>query len=222
MIRRATIFPCAAVFLAAWTCLLLGSCSSQVGDTLSSGPEVDDEGAMTRPAEDPVEDCGELIERVSSELGGLSVELDRGAMRWQLTYRPAELVACSKLGEDGMIPGGGNEADLFVLSVRSTERSTDALQALERMRASLADAGEAISVEKIGAREVACGFVHFEPGAGIMPEFTALLGFDHAQDGADRTVIVRDTERSLGGDLVFKFPEGHFARYTSWTSAPRS
>jgi hypothetical protein len=190
------------------------------GSAQLSGHEVESGSASqglfgffhSRP--DPVKDCKALGQWLATHGKDLTAEVERPGFIAKLEYRPAACLACME-DHDALFADSTfirrvsplRTTELYVLKIFVGKAGSDSLY-LELSESLLPDL-----VEVVGTDTVPCAFMHVEAMPSMMHYRSALIGFDRPQDGKDRSVVLRDSKRQFGGDLVFGLPKGGVSHY---------
>jgi hypothetical protein len=161
-----------------------------------------------------VQDCEELGEWLSEHGALLTAKEERPGLTVELQYRPAACAACAE-DRDGRFEDPAlrkrvmelKGAELYVLHWSVSSTAPDSLSSLwnEGLQEDL--------FEVVGLDTLPCAFMHMEAMPAMLPYRSALIGFDRVQDGKDRRILLRDSGKRLGGDIILEFIEGGLQRY---------
>ena len=203
------------VVAAGWSAQGCGVEGLQKGEARRLDVQGRDGAVVWEEKEEPaVRDCASMElwwERYGEEL---SVVVDRPGWVISLQYRPAERIACKEFTNGWGRPEFHDRAEVL----RATEHYVLRLLPKKKRPGGfddplLPDDGWPETLEVIGEDTVPSAFSHVEAMPSSLPYRSVLLGFDRPQDGADRSVVLRDEEGLWGGDVVFRWRPGAFLRY---------
>jgi hypothetical protein len=163
----------------------------------------------------PIQNCHELGQWLAKHDKDLVATFERPGLTGELQYRPAACLACMEKRDAAFSDSAFlkridqlKATELYVLRIVAGKVSDSTqIELSENMASSF--------VEVVGRDTFPCSFMHVEATPSMMPYRSALIGFERAQDDKDRRVILLDSEKHLGGDLVMEFPAKGVSRYAA-------
>lgn len=187
--------------------IALAGCTADGMDR--TGPDAVKYAQTVLPDSTPALTCADYLQHVQQHFGGLMQAVERNGVRHELIYVPTAMAAC-RGGSSTPVSTAG--ADQYILRFGRSRQADgmDSLHVLDGLPF------EQAFVEVVGGDTVPCAFAHGEPAPTHAPFTTVVIGFDHPQDAHDRTVVLRDAQGTLGGDLVFEFRQDLFLDHVEW------
>ena len=156
---------------------------------------------------EPITDCAGVREWLAEHPRALYARVQRAQLTAELTYRPGVCTACLELPDAALVDAAVRDR-MATLSNGGLYALRFAVGTDPAAHHALRDTLQAYIVEVIGTDTLPCAFMHVETMPPGVPYSSAIIGFDRAQDRADRRIIIRDPHNAFGGDVTLALPLG--------------